>query len=64
MERRGWTQEQISDAIANGKKFPAANNVNPYNTATRYVNPSTGQSVVVDDKTGEILHVGGSEFKY
>jgi hypothetical protein len=64
MEARGWTPDQIQEAISNGKQYPAANNVNPGNTATRYVNPTTGQSVVVDDQTGEILHVGGPGFKY
>lgn len=28
------------------------------------VSPDTGQSVVVDNSTGDILHVGGPGFKY
>lgn len=32
--------------------------------ATRYVHPKTGKSVVVDNRTGEIFHVGGKGFKY
>ena len=64
MEQRGWTPQQIDDAIANGKKFPAQNNINPANGATRYVNPQTGRSVVIDNKTGQVIHVGGTGFKY
>jgi Colicin E5 ribonuclease domain len=64
LRRRGWTLEQINEAIATGKRYPAPNYVNQGNTATRYVSPRTGQSVVVDDQTGEILHVGAAEYKY
>jgi len=64
MQRRGWTPEQIDDAIANGQTFPAPNNIDPGNGGTRYVNPQTGRSVVIDNKTGEVIHVGGDGFKY
>jgi Colicin E5 ribonuclease domain len=64
LQRRGWTEDQIREAIDSGERYPAKNNVNPLNTATRYVHRQTGKSVVVDDQTGEILHVGGSGFKY
>jgi hypothetical protein len=53
LQRRGWTEAQIVEALqtlgipARGKKGPA----------TRYVNPRTGRSVVVDDATGEVFHV-------
>jgi hypothetical protein len=64
MAKRGWTEEQIDDAIARGRKFPAPNKVNPGHSATRHVNPETGRSIVVDDVTGEVLHVGGDGFEY
>jgi RHS repeat-associated protein len=64
MQQRGWTSEQIDDAIANGKSFPATNNINPENGATRFVNPDTGRSVVTDNQTGQVIHVGGDGFKY
>jgi filamentous hemagglutinin len=64
MQKRGWTPKQIDEAMAKGQKLPAINNVNPDNTATRYVHPGTGRSVVVDDITREVLHVGGDGFKY
>jgi hypothetical protein len=64
MLNRGWTEQQITDAIKNGASFPARNNVNPLNPAIRFENRETGQSVVIDTTTGEVLHVGGKGFKY
>lgn len=64
MERRGWTSAQIDEAISGGEKFSAPNNLNPANGATRYVHPETGRSVVVDNKTGQVIHVGGEGFRY
>ena len=64
MLRRGWTPQQIEDAIQNGQRFPAENLINPANGATRYVSPETGQSVVIDNVTGEVIHVGGPGFQY
>jgi Colicin E5 ribonuclease domain len=60
MRKRGWTEAQILEALqtqpifSRGKKGPA----------TRYVHPRTGRSVVVDDATGEVFHVGGDGFEY
>jgi hypothetical protein len=60
MAARGWTERQIVEALAtagtpaHGKRGPA----------TRYVHPSTGRSVVVDNATGEVFHVGGDGFDY
>lgn len=60
MARRGWTEAQIVEAMktegipTHGKRGPA----------TRYVHPKTGRSVVVDDATGEVFHVGGDGFLY
>jgi hypothetical protein len=64
MEQRGWTPQQITEAIEKGQQFAAQNLVNPGNPAIRYVNPTTGQSVVVDTVTHEVIHVGGPGFKY
>jgi hypothetical protein len=64
MEKRGWTIEQINEAILNGQQFQAVNNINPSNPATRFVHPVTGRSVVIDDVTHEVLHVGGDGFVY
>ncbi len=64
MVQRGWTLDQIAEAIQNGQRFSAANKVNPDNPATRHVHPTTGRSVVVDNVTGEVIHVGGDGFIY
>src|ERR1700730_2478828 len=64
LAQRGWTLELIDEALASGRRHPAPNYVNRGNTATRYVSPRTGQSVVVDDQTGEVLHVGAPGYRY
>jgi hypothetical protein len=64
LSKRGWTVEQITEAVTKGKNFSAVNMVNKANAATRYVHPRTGQSVVIDNVTKELLHVGGPGFKY
>jgi RHS repeat-associated protein len=64
MAKRGWTDAQIDEAVRNGAQYPAPNNINPANGATRYVNPTTGRSVVIDNLTQEVLHVGGDGFQY
>lgn len=61
--KRGWTPREIQDAYANGEQIPAVNKANGA-AATRYVNPTTGKSVVIENDTGQVIHVGGSGFKY
>jgi RHS repeat-associated protein len=63
MEARGWTQESIQEALQSGDQVQAVNKATG-NPATRYINPTTGQSVVLDDVTKEVIHVGGPGFKY
>jgi RHS repeat-associated protein len=62
MKSRGWTSDQITEAIEKGEQFPAPNDVNPGNAATRYVNPTTGRYLVMDNVTHEILQLGGDGF--
>jgi hypothetical protein len=64
MRARGWTLEQIDEALQKGQKVPAVNQVNPANAASRYIHPTTRRSVVVDDVSGEVIHVGGDGFLY
>lgn len=64
LAKRGWTSESITEVLSTGEKFPTTNMINPANNATRYVHPITGQSVVIDEVTREIIHVGGPGFKY
>jgi hypothetical protein len=63
MPTRGWTPALIDEAIAGGRQVPAINFATN-NPATRYVHPITGQSVVLDNVTREVIHVGGPGFKY
>ena len=55
MKRRGWNERQIREALAT-KGIPTRGKKGP---ATRYEHPESGKSVVVDDTTGEVFHVGG-----
>ncbi len=63
MSQRGWTSEQIAEALRHGRRV-AAVNLETGGSATRYVHPTTQRSVVVDDATGEVIHVGGDGFVY
>ena len=60
MKARGWTEDETREALQT-KPVPARGKRGP---ASRHVHPVTGKSVVVDDATGEIFHVGGEGFKY
>ncbi len=63
METRGWTEESIQEAINSGEQIRAVNKATG-NPATRYINPTTGKSVVVDDVTKEVIHVGRAGMRY
>jgi RHS repeat-associated protein len=63
MGARGWTADQIIEAIESGQQVDAVNMANG-NPSIRYINPTTGQSVVVDTVTNEVIHVGGPGFQY
>jgi hypothetical protein len=60
MARRGWTEQQILEAIQT-PGIAARGNRGP---ATRYVHPETKRSVVLGDTTGEVFHGGGDGFVY
>jgi hypothetical protein len=64
MRQRKWTDRQITEAVAIGQRFAVPNNIRPANGATRYVHPATGRSVVLDDATAEVIHVGGDGYVY
>jgi len=63
MGPRGWTEQQIAEAIKAGHQIPAMSKATG-NAAIRYVHPQSGQSVVVDTVTNEVIHVGRQGFKY
>ena len=65
MERRGWTTEMIEEAFREGRITEAVDKtVNPFGRATRYLHPRTGQSVVINDVTGDVIHVGKPGYRY
>jgi hypothetical protein len=64
MTKRGWSTDEIRDAFENGESYPATDLTNGGTAATRYVNPTTGKSVVINNTTGGVIHVGGPGFKY
>jgi hypothetical protein len=60
---RGWTPQQIMEAFERGEQFRALNRLGGANTpATGYVHPETGQYVVIDDASGEVIQVGKSGY--
>ena len=63
MVKGGWPGKQIRNTIQKGKQIRAVNKATG-NPGTRYVDPKSGKSVVLDDVTSEVIHVGGPGFKY
>ena len=61
MLRRGWTAEQIDEAVKNGSRIDAVNRSNGV-PATRFVSPQSGASVVIDNTTKEVIQVGEPDF--
>ena len=55
MKAGGWTKRNITATITKGKKYPAPNDVNKANGATRF--QLDNRFVVRDNKTKEILQV-------
>jgi hypothetical protein len=65
MERRGWTKEMIEEAFRAGPvEARIDKTVSPFGNATRYVHPGTGQSVVINDVTGNVIQVGAPGFRF
>ena len=62
--KRGWTEAQIQEAVEKGKAYPAVDKTAGGAPATRYIHPTTGKSVVVNNETGKVIHLGGEGFKY
>jgi hypothetical protein len=60
---RGWDAGMIQEAMSGGVEVEAVNKATG-GPATRYVHPVTGQSVVLDLGSGEVIHVGGPGFRY
>ena len=56
------TLDRLTAAMLGGQTLPATNQVNSGHSASRYIHPTTGRSVSVDDVAGEVIHVGGDGF--
>jgi hypothetical protein len=63
MAARGWTEDAVREAIESGERHPAVNRETG-KPASRYIHPVTGRSVVIEDVSGEVIHVGGDGFIY
>lgn len=63
MRARGWTSADIDVARESGQRLPAVNRETGA-AATRYIHPETGRSVVIENVSGEVIHVGGDDFIY
>lgn len=62
-ENRKWTPQKVTHMIKWGTKYPAPNYVKPGNPAIRYQDDKTGQYVVRDETTREILQISGPKFE-
>jgi hypothetical protein len=63
MGPRGWTLNDVIETLNSPEKYQAMDyRTTPYQPATRYVNPSTGKFIVVNDETGELVQVSGEDF--
>jgi hypothetical protein len=69
MAKRGWTPDDIMEAYRNGEQFPAEDLTSrlqdgPPSAATRFVHPDTGASVIINNSTGRVIHVGLPGYQY
>jgi hypothetical protein len=55
-----WTPDKINRAFDGGQQFSTSNFKNGH-PATRYVEPQTGDWIVVDDVTGDIIQFGNKD---
>ncbi len=63
MKQRGWTETQIEQARSGGERHPSVD-LETGGPAARYIHPTTGRTVVYDNASGEVIHVGGDGFVY
>ena len=63
MAKRGWTLEAIRQTIARGREMAEMVYANG-NPAARFIDPTTGLSVVVDLTTRTIIQVGRADFMF
>jgi hypothetical protein len=63
MKARNFTPERIDEAVRYGPRIDAINKATG-SPAIRYLNPTTGQSVVIDSTTNNAIHVGKPDYGY
>ena len=61
MASRGWTAQEITETVQNGKAYSVLNKATG-GAATEYINPANGKFVVVDNATKQVLQVSGPGF--
>ncbi len=64
MGERGWLVNEIQEAYEEGVSYPEIDLTAGAVSATRFVHPTTGKSVVLNSATGRVTHVGGTGFQY
>jgi hypothetical protein len=55
--KRNWKPEDVDKLIRTGRQTPARNEVRPSHGATRFEDRVTGEFVVRDNRTGDILQL-------
>lgn len=64
MKKRGWTEQEITEAITSGPQVPTMFFGDSEHDALRYMHPETGKSLAVDDVTRELIHLGLDDYIY
>lgn len=66
MTEKGWTREDISRTLIQGKwlKHYKENYLNPGNPVSIVTDEKTGRSLIIDNRTREILQLGKDGYKY
>lgn len=66
MAKRGWTFDEIQKTLLHGKWTPIGGNnyLNPGNSMSMVTNLKSNKSLIIDNVTKEILHLGKSTYVY
>lgn len=66
MSNRGWSFGDIQKTLLNGKWSPHSGNnyLNPGNSMSKVTNINTGRSLIIDNVTKDIIHLGKPGFVY
>jgi len=64
MSKRGWALNEIQEAYDEGVSYPEVDFTDGGTPATRFVHPTTGKSVTINNATGGVIHVGDTNFRY